>query len=808
MSKFPKGIYFSPNMLPGKGSADSDENFEDSIACDGCNEVCKLLSFIVKCEKKSYNNTNEHDSQTFPKRIYCSRCVEEFSKTELMNAFTPIHGISTDWWESMQQQIEQRNAVNLFTKAAYEKYGSQKTYRYFRITPGTSRETIMQQFLGSIRRRPGQQLYEHRYSPIDLESSNFRVFVLQPGENEEPVYGELIIKSINDRFSYEALSYSWESAAPLNGINLDGDVFPVRENLHAALVHLRLPSSPRYLWIDALSINQADNADKTHQIEQMRSIYARASQVIIWLGKAEEKSDLAVDLIQKGILVDPSGHEEGIQAFDLGTTTALHAISLTEAESVALGVLLNRRWWTRVWCLQEVAVASQDPLIICGHSSVPWSAFVSITEQVAGHIFPLRPWQERAVQEIRRSCSYVLTRECIQGTSTTMPLSSLLRNTIHLCSSDPRDKIYAVLGLAHKQDRMAIQPDYSKPPSQVFTETMKHILLNELRLDTLSFVRINDGNLCCSRLSIPSWVSDWSLQCNAFQPLWQPGLYNASKRTSAIINISDDPSALCLEGFCLDRIAYISEPIIRHERCNHMEDLGLREIMVELDQFLLNAVEEISLSINPTTDPDTWQRILAISSDPAESDVLWRTLVADRVSTQEGGYFAPAPSICAEQYKMVRNGEENYDIEELFNSKRSSHSIADILEKAYAEAPGVWEPSSADTMKVNFLVLANNLRSEMSVLIGRRLFVTHNAYVGLAREEVKVGDLVTILMGGDIPFLLRERMEESTFQFVGEAYVHGVMYVEAIDGCEGEEKGKQGLKCSHSVKRHFDVLLF
>jgi hypothetical protein len=139
---------------------------------------------------------------------------------------------------------------------------------------------------------------------------------------------------------------------------------------------------------------------------------------------------------------------------------------------------------------------------------------------------------------------------------------------------------------------------------------------------------------------------------------------------------------------------------------------------------------------------------------------------------------------------MLRNGEENYDIEKLFNSKRSSHSIANILEKAHAEAPRVWKPSSADTVKVNFLVLANNLRSEMSVLIGRRLFVTHNAYVGLAREEVKVGDLVTILMGGDIPFLLRERTEESTFQFVGEAYVHGVMYGEAIDGCEGEEKGK------------------
>jgi len=73
--------------------------------------------------------------------------------------------------------------------------------------------------------------------------------------------------------------------------------------------------------------------------------------------------------------------------------------------------------------------------------------------------------------------------------------------------------------------------------------------------------------------------------------------------------------------------------------------------------------------------------------------------------------------------------------------------------------------------------------AEMSILLGRQLFVTHRGYMGLASKGVKEGDLVTVLLGGDMPFLLRKREEGSSLQFIGEAYVHGLMYGEAIDRC-------------------------
>ena len=96
MLDYLKEIYFSLNMIPGKGSTDSDINLEGSIACDVCDEVCKPFSFNVKCDKTACNDASEQEFQTFPKRVYCSQCVEEFSKTEPMHVFVPLRSFSKD----------------------------------------------------------------------------------------------------------------------------------------------------------------------------------------------------------------------------------------------------------------------------------------------------------------------------------------------------------------------------------------------------------------------------------------------------------------------------------------------------------------------------------------------------------------------------------------------------------------------------------------------------------------------------------------------------------------------------------------
>ncbi|BAE65807.1 unnamed protein product [Aspergillus oryzae RIB40] len=100
---------------------------------------------------------------------------------------------------------------------------------------------------------------------------------------------------------YQALSYVWGSEVKPESIILNGCIFHVTTNLHVALSHLRNSLFERILWVDAICINQ-DEEDQGHekskQIPLMRTIYAQAERVIVWLGGATEDGDKALEEIR------------------------------------------------------------------------------------------------------------------------------------------------------------------------------------------------------------------------------------------------------------------------------------------------------------------------------------------------------------------------------------------------------------------------------------------------------------------------------------------------------------------------------
>lgn len=72
----------------------------------------------------------------------------------------------------------------------------------------------------------------------------------------------------------------------------------ITQNLHAALLHLRDSTFPRILWIDAIRMDQAENEEKSSQIQIVAQIYALAGIVIVWLGDAADDSDKVLKMIQ------------------------------------------------------------------------------------------------------------------------------------------------------------------------------------------------------------------------------------------------------------------------------------------------------------------------------------------------------------------------------------------------------------------------------------------------------------------------------------------------------------------------------
>lgn len=70
-------------------------------------------------------------------------------------------------------------------------------------------------------------------------------------------------------------------------------------------------------------------------------------------------------------------------------------------------------------------------------------------------------------------------------------------------------------------------------------------------------------------------------------------------------------------------------------------------------------------------------------------------------------------------------------------------------------------------------------------MVASAFFCFPNGYYGLADSRVCPEDFVCILVGASVPFILRPHGDG--YILMSEAYVHGLMYGEVIEGLEAGE---------------------
>ena len=165
---------------------------------------------------------------------------------------------------------------------------------------------------------------------------------------------------------YEALSYHWGTPGEGVAIRIStpnitfASDFYVSPNLHAALEQLRFPDGSRTLWIDAICINQKNISEQNSQVSIMADIYQTATHVCVWLGPPSEDSSIALDFISRVVNLDE---------FDLLVTDSSAA-----KHWGALSSLMKRKWFSRRWVVQEIALAKRATLY-CGSAEADWSDF-------------------------------------------------------------------------------------------------------------------------------------------------------------------------------------------------------------------------------------------------------------------------------------------------------------------------------------------------------------------------------------------------------------------------------------------------
>jgi hypothetical protein len=251
-----------------------------------------------------------------------------------------------------------------------------------------------------------EQIMAAAYVYEPLPPGSIRLFTLLPGpKNATELRGCLYATPFAKRLPnlggleqdealelYEALSYAWGEPKLSHKIICNSKQICVTQSLFEALQQLRRPRLERTLWIDAICINQSDEAEKQEQIRFMRDIYFCAIGVTIWLGPADNLTMWALRLIDRASAL--AGHGgRGVhiaESNDRGTegpysdSTGLYGFpSYTNVDGWAPVLeFFSRRWFGRVWVVQELTMA-RSALVLIGDYEREWTAISAAAKCVS-----------------------------------------------------------------------------------------------------------------------------------------------------------------------------------------------------------------------------------------------------------------------------------------------------------------------------------------------------------------------------------------------------------------------------------------
>jgi len=193
---------------------------------------------------------------------------------------------------------------------------------------------------------------------------------------------KLFCETLNSDLDYLALSYPWALNAPLVNVKINGLEFRIRQNLYAGLFQVRSSSSLVRLWADAVCINQASIPERNSQVPLMCEIYSAASKVLIWLREGNDSTDHAIKALHKLIMLRQDTdwiltdlHKslpEDMKSSDFPPDKRDERIKSIRA---GMNDIFTRPWFDRTWIVQKLALARDDPLLLCGSSSMCWECF-------------------------------------------------------------------------------------------------------------------------------------------------------------------------------------------------------------------------------------------------------------------------------------------------------------------------------------------------------------------------------------------------------------------------------------------------
>ena len=572
----------------------------------------------------------------------------------------------------------------------------------------------------------------YEYSALNESASEIRLMTLLPGRSEDDISItiETVVLTKKHTPRYEALSYVWGSkedpvdivvkAAELAHREIFSLLDPntqrwleacslgtisVTQNLATALPYLRQQDKPRVFWIDAICVNQQNQAERGHQVKRMAAVYSMASQVIVWLGPKSQYSTLALHALDDlGSQVRVDWGLQKITSISTGELIILGTDPFNHEQIwKSVEALLRRPWFERLWIWQEVRLA-RVAYLFCGNEGISWESL-----RRAMLYFRTTPRQAKFGHLIERCYDLVSYRDHMAGAFDY--LDHTLEKARFASCSDPRDKIFAVLSLAHKSETRGLDPDYSKPVEAVFQDLVLHFTFNLHFLDILTHCELRDD---LWGIELPTWVPDWTVP-----------------RLSETIQFS----ASCLN----------SKPRVRYQDGKVLAATGVHVAIIRCVQTLLRPA-----------DPE--KHLYDDEVEDAIRGIIVPMIKSVPLSERDATVMLLCRTICGNAFADKRTPPDtnlaNFEI-----SRKYIHRIID---------------TTRDTALVHSPEEQMYLAHVRYAIKGRSFFTTVDGYIGLAPLATKPGDEVCILLGCQSPLVLR-RCGDGSHKVVGQCFIGGFM---------------------------------
>ena len=501
----------------------------------------------------------------------------------------------------------------------------------------------------------------------------------------------------------------------------------------------------------------------------MREIYSRATVVDIWLGNLTCAPEAAA-VIRKALPFFTSAVDEfSAKPFrdhdfeaHCQSLKAKGEPNLTDLDLSPLYKLLELPWWRRKWVIQETLVNPKIAMRF-GSEIVSYIDLMHLLDQLHHFKVELVPDVRAGDPDPHELARYGLA--CATTIYSTRMfkkprlgpsalLSIMLRSSSFQCA-DPRDHLYAVLGLnwERQDETFIVHPDYSLTVEETYTRFATQFLQQPDGdpLWILYYLAQSED----PRFKLPSWVPDWSNLdtiphlSNQYEDMEKGNWFQVARKTKPKLSFEDD-KVLVIQGLKLDTVRARVPPFV--DFCKDSPEAA-NDNIPEKYKGLHQIKRWYTSCMN-----------LALEADsPLDADFHAGLLCEVHMHNERSAKTRMSEG----QRHVFGTALVNYVV-------KIAEALNTIVEGD--EAAGMEMLRSRAFMTAELLTH----RSLNTFCLQRSFFLTEGGRMGQGHPSMEDGDVVCVLYGTDAPYILRPA-EDGTFTIVGHCYVMGIMDGEALD---------------------------